>query len=45
MGGVGYNPEVKEHGPTECHLQTMLEHLLKLANSSDLEVDSEGKQN
>ena len=44
MGGIGYNPEIKEHGPTESHLQTMLEHLLKFTNSSDLEGDSEGKQ-
>ena len=40
-GNNGYNPEMNAHGTTESHLQTMLEHLLQLANSSGLEGDSE----
>lgn len=41
-GNIGYDAEMKNHGPIESHLQTMLENLLQLANSSGLEDDSEG---
>lgn len=43
-GNIGYNPEIKEQSSTDSHLQTMLDHLLQLANSSDIDGDSEGIQ-
>ena len=43
-GNIGYDTEIKNCGPTESHLQALLEHLLQLANSSELKGESEGIQ-